>query len=407
MKQNAAEAVQFRVGVPDEELKRHLVTTGMTHLGAVPVASRFFEVEWAPTDEVAAAATGALHAQTDAYATQERKSLETFDDERRAHLSEYLKKDRISPWLDTLLYETGEEGCLEALMKKDGDGEYVLSNGTLVNFLEMHNYALAAQQREAEPVFAAHKATFIAKLRLATERGWLPVSVLDRLDSTVAVPVCIDGGLTAMGNLAGYVPYAPEGAEQRDYIAVNYPEIHSTHVLTHELLHVAAGQWTDEDEPEKYHTSSLAARFGVAGRWLNEAVTEHMTRSLVYDGTRELPLIGPIEGNAYETAEGAVYQNERYLLQQICLSGVKPIAVGDFIAVYFESEASYQKNPGHSAMEKLQRSLEEAYPSIDIVAKLRELEDAMAIGVFVEEIWRSTRQYALRHPLKTVRAART
>jgi hypothetical protein len=287
-----------------------------------------------------------------------RLALVAMTSDNEGHLDQYLNMQtpltHVSSMIDSA--EKRENLKKASLGWKDWLTKYTTGD-ELLNFLQFHNYIIERQQKDplVQEAMDAQKQKFIQATKDLREAGTLagPVEKLDDIELRVGdifdmtmkervgyYNVGIDKIHVQQGYLRGPNKLVEEFLE-------NIP-----HVATHELVHAALG------ESLKQLDSPLAAR------WINEAITEELTRAI----NRKM---GPIN------EESTTYLNERALLQ-LLLSG----GSGSYNAFAYKL-ATRGFSGSKADREEFEAYLDIIWGTTDVLGKLNqaiELEEANHTG---------------------------
>jgi hypothetical protein len=145
-----------------------------------------------------------------------------------------------------------------------------LGDEQFLNYLQWHNHRQGEMQKELESKLPEFKKSFSTNVAAAVDEGWLPGEALDCLDQLDSRPVRLTDIFSSEAQ--GHV-----GKINRDGIRASATEMrsdeHIHHTLHHEWVHLLA--WREENQDE------TGLNFGEGYTDINEAVTEHITMTLI------------------------------------------------------------------------------------------------------------------------------
>ncbi len=296
--------------------------------------------------------------------------------------------DKISPWLKTVAGNTPTE-MVNNLLEKNQAGDYKIDDRTFLNFLDWYNHANLNRQHDLKQVIDDRKIMFKSFIEKAVNDGWMPASVLDLGPQKLnAVAVEVDDGYELLKC------QDKQAAEEGLYLKgifndhdLNNPLIllrsiaADSSTFIHESVHAVTGYGNYYDycdhanEISGYIVSvgSMGKIFQGDGKTIiDEAVTEHITQSLLYES---VDIIKPKNKN------GSYYEF-RNLLDALCNQGAEKIDIREFIAAYFEDDKTARELNTRSARNLLVAHLRTAFPSGDIIADINKLK--IVGGVHIE-----------------------
>ncbi len=273
--------------------------------------------------------------------------------------------------LNNLGVEYGHQ-IFERLVERNPDGSYAVSDESFLNLLQWHNHSMTAwRERFMEKEWPSLKLSHIYNLKAAVKDGWLPGSVLkpDRLDALEHVEVTVDDGMTMHENgREAFTAYDTTSATE-----VYFPKYTFLEIAYHELSHVMVGVQVPSGKSSGRFSGGQTTyglyrlfdeKYTNAGKVLNEAVTEHIARTM-----GEFPQNPDIINPSDKQSILSGYISERELLDVLCNGGARPIDVRLFTRVYFEDSTRLHQ----SALRKLKRGLAKAFPGRDVLGELGEL----------------------------------
>lgn len=311
-----------------------------------------------------------------------RSRIESLSPEDVAKANRYLGAGENWQGINALL---GFDGSLhrheyiQKITERDDDGVYTVSDETLANVLEWHNYHLADDQLEVENKSDRLKTKFKNRIKRSIKKGWAPEWLEDRLDQRLAEThvVADDGFLTHLRGFGGtahrddgvgFVTMQPENYQSRFW--------NGGQVLTHEFVHATDGYNGRKNGMYRIFSSHNRE----PGRVLNEAVVEHFSYSIHYN----LP-IDAIDPHS-RMREGSSYVRERTLLDTLCTMGEKSIDIRLFIAAHFHHEDA-ERYEGKDPIDLLKAKLQEAFPTIDIIREMEErLKQESDLAEFISSL---------------------
>jgi len=275
---------------------------------------------------------------------------------------------------------------LRRLTQKDSEGEYVVDNQVLLNFLEWHNHALAGAQEKYDEQHKTQKKLFHDKFTKAIKDGWIPDWVSDRLDDRLQkTVVSVDDGFATNLNSKGVVANASHkvAGGHEVLLAPHYANKSKrllTHTMTHEFVHVMDGYpglATYKRGLYKLFKPGATA----AAMALNEAVVEHLADSLM-------------TGKAVDVTDPAsfkrlgstfFYYKERALLNTLATMGKRKVDVRLFIAAHFDDGQRFDED-GASPTDRLREAIEEAFPGQDVLNRLSNCQSDAGVYQFTKKL---------------------
>lgn len=269
----------------------------------------------------------------------------------------------------------------ERLIEQTDDGSYAVSDETLLNFLQWHNHSMTDWRKQfVETRWPQLKDAYVYQLESGVRGGWIPNSVLheERLNMLDQVEVTVDDGMLLHETGSGaYTLFDTTGGTE-----VCFPPSPDLQTAYHELSHVMEGVELEKDGPQERFGGEELTNQGLyrlfdkehvnAGKLLDEAVTEHMARTMG-EFPHDPDTIYPF---SKKTSLGS-YIAERELLGVLCSGGKKPVDVRLFMNAYFE-DSTHKRQP---ALKALRRALKKAFPRRNV---LNELGILMAQGEYNE-----------------------
>lgn len=301
------------------------------------------------------------------------------------HMVKAALKSGEASYVNGLLVPTGMPEWLRRATGTEDDPSVLAANlardktmseETALNVLQLHNWQHAKRQqsyeREELPKIKDRYKTAVIQ---AVEDGWMPTSVLTRLDRLDETPVFLDDGfkLETMGAAASTL----NGTE---VTMGPFVDEHDQH-YPHEANHVLAGvDVLPEKTKDNWRNSSGLSRIfrlrplfrsttikDTGGSALDEALTERIATALLSGDIDTPPKVDDMDS----------YIRQQVLLNTLCNKGVQPVDIRLFIAAYFEDGVERDKLGADSAAAHLVSALEEAFPRIDVMSKLSSLTDKL------------------------------
>jgi hypothetical protein len=300
------------------------------------------------------------------YLQETRDRIEAIDaDERFSVGAEVINGEVPQFLLDSLGIDYGNQ-VFKRLVEKGPDGEYVVKDESLLNVLQWHNHQMGKRrERFMEKEWPRLKEDFTLALEMGVRAGWLPQVVLEpeRKQALENLKVTIDDGmlLNELGNEAFVTTYDKGSSKE-----VFFPQYTPRVTVNHELLHVVSGKEASGNGENK-HTGLyrlFKMKHQVAGKVLDEAVTEHLAHPLAEYSFEDPNDIAKRITDGFNSH----YNHERRLLNVLCHGGIKPIDVKTFADAYFEDSAKLRR----PALRKLKRQLAKAFPGHDVLNELGE-----------------------------------
>ncbi|HEX8762732.1 MAG TPA: hypothetical protein VF733_03140 [Candidatus Saccharimonadales bacterium] len=256
---------------------------------------------------------------------------------------------------------------MHRFMAKRSDGSFIASDETALNVLQWHNYRMAHEQAIFERLILPYKQKFVESVYQAAAQGWLlPTTVknLDRLEKT-GIYVS-DGTDTLDKNWAGCMAMNRNGS----YTVSLLPRL-AGKTLGHELVHVLEGVSTSHPEtgamPILSHPRGLRRLFSEDNegmKILGETITELVALCL--------------RRGRYPT-RFALPKRDSYswglpLVQALATAGRHPIAPHLFIHAHLEDDAVTKALGSQSAVVRLGRAFQEAFPYRDVIEDIANLQ---------------------------------
>lgn len=296
--------------------------------------------------------------------------------------------DNISPWLKTVTGNTPAE-MVNNLLAKDEAGDYKIDDQTFLNFLDWYNHTNSQRQNESTDLINELKLLFKSQIEKAVGDGWMPASVLDLGPQRLsAVAVEVDDGYELLKCQDKQA--AQEGRFLKGIFNDNNPDnplillrtiVANSSTFIHEAVHAVTGYGNyydycdDTNGINGYVVSvgSMSKIFSGDGKTvIDEAVTEHITQSLLYGS---VDIIKPVKktGSYYEF---------RNFLDALCNQGAEKIDIREFIAAYFEDDKTARQLNVKSARNILIAHLRKAFPTGDIITEINKLK--IVGGVHIE-----------------------
>lgn len=199
--------------------------------------------------------------------------------------------------------------------------------GQVLNALQwnVHNTHRLQNDPEVKAAITNKKEEYKGALDAAVSSEWLPQKVLQRISRVDTTDVYIgDTFDTYLQDRSGYYergkPQVVIGGERTNgnYTQSTLRHIKSTLTLPHELTHAAVGKFNE--------------------RWINEAVTEHITASLFLGDEQ---VIHPAERVVFDP----VYKSEREILHYVLTLGKQPVSSQQVINAYVDNLLLQTKAP--------------------------------------------------------------
>lgn len=310
-----------------------------------------------------------------------RVRITNIDASKRLEVGSKIIQKKVPQFLLNSLGVRYDRQIFERLVEQGHDGLYAVSDDVLLNFLQWHSYSMVMLRGEfMEKQWPQLKFSHKYQLKEAVNDGWLPKCVLqpERLNALEQAELILDDGmfLHEQGSMATVI-YDKTSATE-----VYFPPYPFLGTVYHELSHVMVGVETPKTKSGG-RFSGGSKTYGLyrlfdekhvnAGKVLDEAVTEHIARTM--DEFPQNPdVIDPdTRRDLYSS-----YTTERKLLDSLCNWGVKPVDIRLFTRAYFEDSTRLRR----PAIRKLKRELAKAFPGRDI---LRELGEMMSQGEYEED----------------------
>ena len=383
----------------DDVLGEYVHQNDSLGLGRWAVEFAMRELNDSLNDDLAGENTYTPYAKEQITAT--RESLENLNRRQRRRMHTIIAGQPTSPWLRERVGKRAfnrfsRRTVVDRLTEKN-KGEYKINDDVFQNFLQWHNHNLVHKQREFNERVPELKKSYADKLKSAVQRGWIPMSVLSKLNRLESVDVHIDDGMrTAVKRVGGL---AVSFAESEQHIVTLSPDEldDPSRTLSHEFTHILDGHESNHrlNKGKRYRqrrTHGLQRIFG-GGRMsasLNEAVTEHFADSLEHG---QLQVTNPNS----KVRKEASYEDERYLLHVLCRSGNRKIDIRVFLAAFFEDN---MQRRGGSAGEELLQSLRGAFPFTDIVQEIKSLPKDTDVKEYAQDVKKRARNHKLRRSLR-------
>jgi len=217
---------------------------------------------------------------------QVREQLYELSEDEAKKLQKLLLNQPPSPCLMDRLGFAGEEEKLHSNKKgwatefvdrltRKEEGERLVPDELLLNFLEWHNSVLAERQQELDSKIEGYKQSYVERFTEAALDGWVPAAALNHLNRLKEIDVIVDDGLITKNKL-GLSERTSEGHKK----VIISPNILKSpqNVLDHEFTHVVEGHnhHITEGDSGGY---ALYRIFGseAGGRAVTEAADEQFT----------------------------------------------------------------------------------------------------------------------------------
>lgn len=322
--------------------------------------------------------------------------LDTDSSQKKRAVKSIFKAEDMPKWLvDGLGGDaiTPEER-FDRISAVDEQGNNIVSDETLTNFLEWHAYRTEQKQIAFEKeVVAPLRQKYVERFQAAIDAGWLPADTLDesRMKRIMETPVYFDDdfGLDRLfGGFFGHAAAYANSETDKPEIVLRYgtdknslKKIDST--FTHEMTHIITGATPHRDRPTGWEEAKATPTYGLSrildkdthiGSNLNEATTQHFTQALLTGDIDSLHILG----------KGSIYMANRYFMKRLCTAGKIKISPRLFVRAMFDGE-SYKKSSGHEgpsdtpAVRELRSAIEQAFPNGDAIKTLTETEQEYPI----------------------------
>jgi hypothetical protein len=314
-----------------------------------------------------------------------RVKLGELSPDQRQWLNGQIHRQQMSPWLfyaidpkeyrrqrasnpHTTVQSDQYDYVARLLEKQDYDNvdtseeydEYAVSDKTLLNFLEWNNYALARHTEKLNKQKEQLTTTVFTMVERAIADGHLPNDALRHIKrlSTNTLLFADDGLTTALvqepnaGHFARDA-FEPGDIDMQPYDAiVIHPEVIDNperllSIFTHEAMHcLSRGGFFKREWGSKI---------------LNEAITEHITESLIDDDW----IVDPRHRNQSR----GIYAEYRMVLDQLCYGGKIHVPIEKFLELYgFDFEFESESRETREA--ELKEMLTASFPAVDVMALL-------------------------------------
>lgn len=305
-----------------------------------------------------------------------------------------------STWLDGVLgvekdqTDDKEKDYVGALLDRDDQGNYRFNTNTFRNFLEWHNYNLAVFQKELDAKAAEDVDEFKSHVYESVDRLEIPQSAAENaeaLGSSVRF-VADDGLISAKINSSGWTEY-----DNTVYIS---PDSYNRNTTYHELGHNISGESQgvrglyrmsfyetygmreelDDIDAKLYGTRQIYEDDSEEARKLQEEENRLKTRRLHLESELSIYHKGCAvldeavnETSRYKIDKAASERSSisaQNVLKAIIYNGNHPIDEKLFLEAYFDNSDT----PQPLSVQKLKDELEMAFPGIDILHDLGEIE---------------------------------
>lgn len=328
-----------------------------------------------------------------------RDQLNGLNEHQREHVNELISGRRASAWLDEMLNlseKTGVKPYIETLLAQDEKGNYIVGDGVLMNFLELHNTVLAEEHEKLNALDGELKASYEADFTTAVNEDLVQESALKRLQLLLphSKLVADDGFDTSAWGVEGKASSTIFNGLKEDEIKVAPKYIKDKkklkRLLGHEFTHIGHGEDEVEDEESVETPAGGMERIidGSGGTVLNEAVVEQFAETLEKGEPDEADPDSDIR-------KGAMYPEPRKLLHVLANKGVKKIDIRDFFKAHFESSREAAVAGDDSYQTRLINELDEAFPFTDIREEIANLEirDSKGIKEYAERLQGRATEY--------------
>lgn len=276
--------------------------------------------------------------------------------------------------------EITPEQRFDRITATDENGKDIVSDETLINFLEWHAHRTEQKQIAFEKnVVTPLRLQYVERFKRAIKAGWIPADTLDekRLSKIMETPVLLDdgfGGDEALGRRWAVASAYARAETSEPMIVFRHGSEKMRpnsfdRLFTHEMTHIITGtvpesvrrtvaetarmgNWGENPDKPTYGLSRVFGD-GHIGVTINEAVTEHFAVALIKGDIDSLRIVG----------RGGTYMNNRYLFRKLCNGGKIKISPRLFVQAMFDgssySESGKIQTP---AVEELKRVFQEAFP---------------------------------------------
>lgn len=255
---------------------------------------------------------------------------------------------------------------MRRLAARKSDGSFLVSDETVLNVLQWHNYRMTQKQSAFEELVMPYKQGFIESVQHAAVSGWLSPSTVKNLDRLEKTGIYIsDGTDTLNKNWAGCMCANQDGS----YTVSLLPKF-ADKTLDHELVHVLEGERVPCPETGVVSTEAyqrglqrLVPENNDGMKMLGETITE-FTSVCLRRGKYPARFALPKRGS---------YGWGLPLVQALATAGGRPIDPSLFIRAHLEDDIQTEALGARSAMLGLRRALQEAFPSRDVIEDVASL----------------------------------
>jgi len=283
---------------------------------------------------------------------------------------------------------------VEALLTKFTEADLVdpTAREQFTNFLQWHNHMLVEKQKtfdkERLPVHMQRfEDRLAAKVAVGDESETALTKFREFKDGKRELEIFMDDGLSTFSrDIEGHSLLRLGGGAE---IAISPLSRLEDSVLSHELFHILEGNdYPGDNDSEEQDQRLYVPREhlgmyrlfggGLGGSAMNEAVTEHRADSLIHG---HIDIINPSNS---KRRHSRAYVSERTLLDTLASYGLRKVDVRLFARAASSDESEDQ--------EILAQALERAWPKMDIVNRIKDLEphegkeDGEVIEAFSQKI---------------------
>ncbi|MDB5181295.1 MAG: hypothetical protein JWP13_58 [Candidatus Saccharibacteria bacterium] len=307
-----------------------------------------------------------------------RRQLESLPDDHRTTINRVFASQPPSPWIEKQLGLEDVPSLFQdhvgALLEQDDEGNYVVGDRHLLNFLDWHNHALAGAQAEVEAIAPQIKQEFADTFRRLVATEGLRESALDNLARLEDTRLFVDDGFnTTVNSILGYAHNSRDIFTQDYHVVFAPTEEDNVATRIHELNHIIEGKDSviERDKNGQEYALDIAGVeqvFGhdIGGRALREAINEQTTDGMLYG---KLDVLNPDA----KVRRNATYIAARTLLYTLAEKGLSKVDFKAFQNAQYEDGIDAEQLGEDSAQAQLRKELQEAFPFTDVVGEISRL----------------------------------
>lgn len=277
--------------------------------------------------------------------------------------------------------ENSPAPILSALIEwDDKEGTYCVGNETFLNVLEWHNWHLVKEQKNFESVRGEYMSILSEGVARLVNAGDLPSAAMDKIGQLEGVYFALDDGMDTVLEGRGGFHKTSLNDVNNSVILLGPDHLQRERVLIHEALH---DMTLREEKIGPESNSGIMITFASKSSFygstvIMEALTEHVAGAVMGDDMHNLEVTADKHAMAYP--------EERQLIRLLCENGAMPVDIRLFVNALFEEVHVARDLGDNSANALLKKALSEAFPGMDIVGRIADLQDDESLTNLIVDI---------------------